>query len=333
LLQESARLGVPNLIVPEMNDGWLGARRGVAFARLLRDRDFDVFHAQLTWPLSAKFALAAAAWARVPAVVATVHSYPAFTMTLPTGVQQRLLGRAVGCYIAISADLADKLYARLHWPRDRIVVIRNGIETPDGDRATGDPVLHAALAGPEKLPVVLSLARLVRDKGIDVLVAAAASVPDARFAIAGDGPEAEALSRQIAELGLAARVSLLGWRTDVPQLLAASDLFALPSRNEAVAMSMLDAMAAGTPVIATSVGGVAEAIEDGRTGLLVPPDDPAALAAAITRLLGDRGLRERCAQAARAHVRERYSTEAMATAIGEVYDRLLARAPAGGATR
>jgi glycosyltransferase involved in cell wall biosynthesis len=334
MLEETARLGVPDLVVPEIPDGWLGLRRCAAFSRVLRDHQFDVFHAQLTWPLSAKFALAAAAAARVRAVVATVHSYPEFTMTRPTAIQQRLLGHAVGCYIAVSDDLAAQLHARLHWPRERILVIHNGIEASGDHRARADDrALCAALAGPEGLPVILCLARLVRDKGIDVLVAAAASVPNARFAIAGDGPEREALSRQIAELGLGTRVSLLGWRTDVSQLLAASDLFVVASRNEGVPMSMLDAMAAGTPVVATAVGGVAEAIHNGRSGLLVGPDDPAALAAAISRVLDDPELRERFVQAARADVREHYSTQAMATAVGGIYDRLLARAPARAGTR
>jgi glycosyltransferase involved in cell wall biosynthesis len=326
MLEEVAELGVPDLVVPEMPEGWLGARRGAAFARLLRDRGFDVFHAQLTWPLAAKFALAAAVMARVPAVVGTVHSYPEFAMTRTTAVQQRVLGRAVGRYIAISSDLADKLHSRLHWPRERIVVVHNGIETSNGHRAPRvDPALHAALAGPHDLPVVLALARLVHDKGIDVLVEAAADIPRARFAIAGDGPESEALTRQISELGLGERVSLLGWRTDVPALLAASDVFVMPSRNEVVAMSMLDAMAAGTPIVATAVGSVAEAVDDERSGLLVPPGDPAALARAISTLLADPALRERYARAALADVTERYSTQAMATAVGEVYDRLLSR--------
>jgi glycosyltransferase involved in cell wall biosynthesis len=328
MLEETARMGVPDLVVPEMQDGLLGVRRCAAFSGVLRDRGFDVFHAQLTWPLSAKFALAAAAAAGVRAVVATVHSYPEFTMTRTTAIQQRILGHAVGRYIAVSRDLAEKLHARMRWSRERIVVIYNATEVPSG-QGTVDPRLRAELAGPEGRPVVLAMARLVHDKGLDVLVEAAVALPHAQFVIAGDGAARSALAAQVSELALDGRVKLLGWRTDIAALLAAADVFVLPSRNEALGVSALEAMAAGKPVIATAVGGVPEAVCDGETGLIVAPGDSQALAGAISALIADPARRERFGAAGRRRVQERFSTHAMATAVEGVYERLLDHPAAG----
>jgi glycosyltransferase involved in cell wall biosynthesis len=314
MLEETARLGVPDLVVPEIPDGLLGLRCCAAFSRVLRDRGFDVFHAQLTWPLSAKFALAAAAAARVRAVVATVHSYPEFTMTRTTAIQQRILGHAVGRYIAVSRDLAEKLHARMRWSRERIVVIYNATEVPS-EQGTVDPRLRAELAGPEGRPVVLAMARLVHDKGLDVLVEAAVALPHAQFVIAGDGAARSALAAQVSELALDGRVKLLGWRTDIAALLAAADVFVLPSRNEALGVS--------------AVGGVPEAVCDGETGLIVAPGDSQALAGAISALIADPARRERFGAAGRRRVQERFSTHAMATAVEGVYERLLDHPAAG----
>ena len=127
MVADAARAGIPDLAVEPMPDGALGARRAVRFARLLRAKRFDVFHAQLPWPLRSKYALAAAVAARVPAVLATAHCVdPDVSMTPGTALQQRLLGRRVDCYIAVSQYVADKLRAQLPWPPERIVVINNG---------------------------------------------------------------------------------------------------------------------------------------------------------------------------------------------------------------
>lgn len=324
LVTQAARIGIPDLVVPPMPEGARGAARVLPFARLLRRRGFDVVHAQLTWPLATKYALAGAALARTPAVVATVHSFPDFDTTRPTAVQQRVLGHLVGCYIAVSGDLAGKLRARLRWPAERIVVIHNATEIPPRPPRP-DPALRAQLAGPGGLPLVLAMARVVRDKGLDVLVDAAVMLPQARVAIAGDGPALPGLAAQVAALGVGDRVSLLGWRSDGPALLAACDVFVLPTRNEALGVSLLEAMATGRAVVATRVGGVPEAVHDGETGLIVPPDDPAALAAAIAELIADPLRRERLGAAGRERALTEFTPGRMAAAVEHVYERLLAR--------
>jgi glycosyltransferase involved in cell wall biosynthesis len=315
-------LDVPVVVVPEMPEGLRGASRIPAFTRFLNARGFEVFHAQLTWPLSAKFPLAAAILSRTPAVLATVHAFPDFAMTRATAAQQRAVALGVGRYIAVSKDLSKKLISRMHIRPDRVAVIHNGIDVP-AEQPTPDRALRGALSGASSMPIVLTAARLIADKGIDVLLDAAARVPQARFVIAGEGPQRDALAAQIARLGLEDRVSLLGWRQDVRALLAAADLFVLPSRNEGFPISLLEALASGTPVIASRIGGIPELISDKHTGLLVPPDDAPALAAAISTLLADSTMSKLFVIAGRAAALELYRAEPMAAAVSAEYDTLL----------
>ncbi|MDT7950002.1 MAG: glycosyltransferase [Acetobacteraceae bacterium] len=161
------------------------------------------------------------------------------------------------------------------------------------------------LAGamPARLPagrVVLALGRLHRNKGFDVLIRAMAGVPEAQLVLAGDGPERGAL-RALAEAeGIAARVHLLGWRQDTGALLAGCDVLVCSSRHEPLGNVVIEAFSAGRPVVAAAVAGPLEVIDPGRTGLLVPPEDPARLAAAIRTVLGDPGLAAGLAAAGRA---------------------------------
>ena len=176
-------------------------------------------------------------------------------------------------------------------------------------------------------PAVLCLASLVPRKGIDVLIEALArgraALAEAVLLVAGDGPEAGPLAELARRRGVAARVRLLGPRADAPDLLSACDLFALPSRREGLGVAALEAMAAGRAVVASRVGGLAEAVVDGRTGRLVPPGDPAALAEALEELLGDDALRGRLAAAGPERVREGFLAEQMVASYEELYREVL----------
>ncbi|MGC4044993.1 MAG: glycosyltransferase [Armatimonas sp.] len=129
-------------------------------------------------------------------------------------------------------------------------------------------------------PTVLSIARLSPEKGIDVLLKAAQALPDIAFLIAGDGPERTAL-----EASALPNVTFLGFRKDIPELLAQATLVAVPSRQEGLGLAAVEALAAGVPVIASNVGGLSEVVVPNKTGLLVPPDDPAALTEALRSLI------------------------------------------------
>jgi glycosyltransferase involved in cell wall biosynthesis len=177
-------------------------------------------------------------------------------------------------------------------------------------------------------PCLLVLASLVARKGIDVLLDALAQLdvpsPQPVLWIAGDGPERGALERRARALGLTQRVRFLGRRDDAGDLLAACDVFVLPSRLEGLGVAALEAMAAARPVVASAVGGLAEAVVHERTGLLVPPEDPGALAAALARLLRDPSLRARLGEAGPTRVREKYTNESMVEAYEALYAEVLA---------
>jgi glycosyltransferase involved in cell wall biosynthesis len=176
---------------------------------------------------------------------------------------------------------------------------------------------------------LVMVANLRPGKGHATLIDAAALVlqrlPDARFDIIGDGTERERLVRYAADRGLASAFVFHGHCDDVPAKLAEADVFVLPSESEAFPNAVLEAMAAGLPVVASAVGGILEVVQHDRTGLLVPPRDPVALADALHRVLSDDVLAARVASAGRAVVDTRYSFERMIASFEAIYSEQLLR--------
>jgi glycosyltransferase involved in cell wall biosynthesis len=207
-------------------------------------------------------------------------------------------------------------------PRDRIVTVHDGVNLSAIDRQAAVDA-HATFWLPRGAPIVGNVAALAGHKGQRYLIAAAAltvrDVPDARFLILGEGELRSALERQVHELGLDRHVLLPGFRADAIGLQKSFDIFAMSSVTEGLGSAMLDAMACRTPVVATRAGGIPEAIIDDRHGLLVPPQDPPALAKAIVRLLRDRDLRERLAAAGRRRIEEEFSVDRMVQRTVEAY--------------
>ncbi len=221
--------------------------------------------------------------------------------------------------------MADEMRHVFGLPSEKLTVIPNAIPIEDF-AATADPALRSELAGGTPRPVVLSVARLDPQKGECYLLEAAVQIPEAVFVLVGDGPQRSALESQAAALGLTERVRFLGRRSDVPALLAACDLFVLPSLYEGLPLSVLEAMAARRPVVATDIAGTREAVRDGITGLLVPPADPGALARALRRLLGDPSLGAALTSAAYDRMQVEYSAATMVKRVTQVYEMLLPRA-------
>ena len=187
--------------------------------------------------------------------------------------------------------------------------------------------VHEAFWLPHHAPVVGNVAALVPHKGQRHLIEAAhlvvQEVPDARFVILGEGELREQLERQVREHHLEKHVLLPGFRTDVLGCIKGFDLFAMSSVTEGLGTSLLDAMACGRPIVATRAGGIPEVVEDGETGLLVPPRDHAAMAQAIVRLLANEAIAARgWARPGLARVRERFTVERM---VAETARRLRAR--------
>jgi glycosyltransferase involved in cell wall biosynthesis len=323
LVASAQRLGVDTWAVPEMPHGKTGVLRIPGFARALRRLRPDIFHVHLTWPLGAKNALLSAIASRVPAVVVTVQLYMDVPVTLGMRVQQRIIGRSVDRILPVSRHNAIRLEGQLGWPRSKMEVIHNAVDVAAFDR-TPDPALRQVIGGPEDRPIVLVVARLDQQKGHRHLLAAAREIPEAVFALAGEGPLRSALEAMACDMGVRDRIRFLGERSDVPDLLAACDIFVLPSLYEGLPISVLEAMAARRPVVATAIGGTDEAVVHGETGLLVPPADPTSLAAAIRRVLADDELRARLGKAGRARVAERFSVESMVRRVIDVYELLSA---------
>jgi glycosyltransferase involved in cell wall biosynthesis len=255
--------------------------------RLLRELRPQLAHVTDVWPQ----ALVAARLARVPRVLVTHH-----TPELPR-----------------RDNLAGRVWWRLGWAaRPEVIYTSEADRARDGRRPSHvvplgidlDRFASARPALEKERPLVGNVARLAPQKDHRTLIEAARLVPEAEFVIVGDGELRSELERAAGP-----NVRLLGARDDVPELLASFDVFAFPSLFEGLCVAVIEAQAAGVPVVATPVGGIRETVVDGETGLLVPTGDPAALAAAIRRLLEDREAAQAMAAEAKRRVRERFSVE------------------------
>jgi len=314
LVDGAAALGIACHAVPRVNrhgrvSGLLRLREEI------RSIPAQVFHAHLSWPLACKHGTLAARLARKPALgTAQLYVRP------DSRVQAALWLRLYQRIIAVSEDVKAHYAEDLGVPRRRLAVAHNGIRVPPLRPAS--PSLRHTLVQGRPDYVALTPARLHPQKGHAFLLAAAAQVPDVTFVLAGEGPIRAQLERQAGELGIADRCLFLGQRSDIPDLLAAADLLVLPSLYEGLPLAVLEGMAAARPVIATAIGGTTEAIETERSGLLVPPSDPAALASAIRRVRSDPALAQRLAAGGRERVVREFSAGATARIVMTVYDQL-----------
>jgi glycosyltransferase involved in cell wall biosynthesis len=243
--------------------------------------------------------------------------------------------RQVDCFIAASNAIGELLIGD-GIPATKVVTVHEGI---DLDHVKAAPIVnvHEQFWLPHHAPVVGNIAALVPHKGQRYLIAAAAlvvrHVPDARFVILGEGELRDHLERQVHEHHLEKHVLLPGFRTDVLGCLKSFDIFVMSSVTEGLGTSILDAMACRRPVVATMAGGIPEIVDDGKTGVLVPPRDSSALADAIVRLLNDGPLRSRMGDAGLARVTERFTVERMVRETASVYARLAGKAHAADTAR
>jgi len=228
-------------------------------------------------------------------------------------------------YIVVSDALAEFCAENYSIPRDKIAVIKNGIVM--NPAAALDPGLAEKLGLQPGKRVVGTIGRLHREKGTDVLIQSfsrlAGEMKDLRLVIIGDGPERENLMRLAKGLGLGDRVLFAGFLPEPEKYLPLFDLFALPSRIEAMPVSLMFAMAAGRAVVATAVGAVPELIEDNHSGLLVPAEDELQLARAMSRLLADPELSKKLGANARAKAEKEFSIDRMIGSYLKLYSDAL----------
>jgi glycosyltransferase involved in cell wall biosynthesis len=245
------------------------------------------------------------------------------------GLADRLLAPLTDRAIAVSGSTRDFLVRQRHVPAAKVRLIWNGAPLAEFAPAPAAAVdaIRAELGIPAAAPVVGAIARLSAQKGHRTLLDAAprvlAALPDTRFLIVGDGDQMEALRAQAAALGIGARVIFAGHRGEVPALLGASDVFCISSNYEGTPLTLFEAMAAGKAIVSTAVDGCLEVLEEGVSGLLVPPQDPAALGQALLRALRDRALRERLERGARA-ASARYDIARCVEHMQDLYDEVLA---------
>jgi glycosyltransferase involved in cell wall biosynthesis len=277
------------------------------------------------------FAVAPARLA-APVVIASIRDCAPYLTSMQKRVQ-RYACQFADC-ILVNAEAVRRWLVDDGYNDSQIVVIPNGVDLtrfaapPDRDR------LCRELGLPTTAPIVVIVSRLTRLKGLEELLEAAALLrpehPEARYVIVGetapsDTAYLDVLTRLAGAHGIADRVVFTGLRSDVPAVLAAADVSVMPSLNEALSNVLLESMAAGAPTVATCVGGTPEVLVDGATGLLVPPSDSRALAAAMARLLVDRALALRIGQAGRRLIHDRFSVDRMVASTEKLYAELLAR--------
>jgi glycosyltransferase involved in cell wall biosynthesis len=323
LMKAARALNIETKVVPKL----AGARLVLALPRFiheLRTVNPQIFHAHLNWLLSCRYGLLAAYLARIPVIVATVHNFmePPWARTIE--LAQRVFGKCLHRYIVVSNAVGRQLCESFHVPCQKVEVIHNSIPAAAFDRPP-DTTLKTMLNRGTDRPIVLCVARLDAQKGHTYLLPAVRNVPNAIFVLVGDGSERASLEAQAANIGVRDRVIFLGHRDDVAELLATCDLLVLPSLYEGLPLSVLEAMAAGKPVVATSVGGTPEAVLDGETGFLVPSRDPTALVRAIQRLLTDACLRRKMGMAGRRRVQRNFSPTQMVAGVTQTYEKLLDR--------
>jgi glycosyltransferase involved in cell wall biosynthesis len=322
LVERLHALDVETCRVP-LNDRLVSPRAFLALVRALQRLRPVIVHSH--GARSNVYARLAARYAGVPIVVSTVHNslfdyevagWRRALYVLAERITSPLADRIVAVSQAIARDLVD----RYRIEAGRTVVVHNGIDAwafrPTRDSAS----LRAEMRVPRGGRVVVMAGRMTPQKGWDVLFEAAARLSSVRddlfWLLVGDGPLRPALTRRAGELGV--RACFAGARADMADVLGCADVVVLASRSEGLPFTLLEAMALGKPVVATRVGGVPEVVEDGLSGRLVPPEDPAALASAVAAVLdapdavamGARG---------RARVQTAFTLDAMVRGIERVY--------------
>lgn len=309
----------------------LGRRPGfdwscvLRLSRFLRDENVDVVHAHQYAP----FFYAMSARLRGPRkpIVFTEHGrhQPDHPRRKRMIFNRLFLSRRDRC-IGVGQAVRTALIENEGLPTARVEVIYNGVDieayASETDRAEGRRLLRAA---PGEF-VIIQVARLDylkdHDTALRTMARAVSAVPHARLVFVGDGPERQAIESRIRALQLDDQVRLLGTRGDVKRLLPGADLFLLTSISEGIPLTLIEAMAAGLPVVSTDVGGVAEVVTDGVSGLLAPAGNVVALADGIRRLAADPALRRQFSLAGQSRARERFDETAMCRQYQQLYAEL-----------
>jgi len=297
----------------------------IRFANHLRKRNVEIVHTYGFY--SNVFAIPPARLAGAAAVLASIRDTGEHLTPMQKRIE-KLFCRMADCIVTNAEAVRNRL-TNEGYAAEKIVVIHNGIELTRYARKPGELGLHRELGVPSNTQLVAVFARLNELKGIEYFLRAAAGLIErfrnVRFLIVGDGASRLELERYAQRLGLNKHVVFLGFRLDVPALLSEISVSVLPTLSEGLSNSLLEAMAASVPVVATTVGGNPEVVQGGVTGLLVPPRDAEALARAIGQFLEDPWLGKTFGLAGRERVSKRFALEHMTRATERLYEGLTER--------
>ena len=299
----------------------------------LRDLKRALDGADLVHAHGVRAGLAAGAAARsdaVPHLIVTIHNAVFESGSTRRGaeaVAHRMLALLAEQRICVSEDVARAARAAAPAKAGSVLVMPVGADPTPADPAEA-AAARAQLGLEPGLPLVVSVGRLEPQKGFDVLVEATARMNGSSppvVVICGEGPARKDLEDRIRALGLGERVRLLGNRNDAKAFIAAADAFCMPSRWEGSPLALHEALAAGRPVVASAVGGIPELLTFGQAGLLVPPEDPGALASAVGRVLSDRGLAEHLGAQALEAAEAWPDAAITARKVADLYEQILGR--------
>lgn len=295
------------------------------FISLLRREKVDILHTHMY--SASKFGRIAGVLAGVPVMIATDHGHDPWKRWWHVAFDRVLL-RHTDLRIGVSQDVADAIRACENPSPEKLAMIPNGV---DPERFKSDEaernVVRAGLGIADDEVLVGAVGRLVEPKALHILIEAvsqlAQTMSQVRLVLVGDGPLRSELEKQAADLGVSDRVLFAGMRMDIPAVLSAIDVYVMSSKSEGLPVSLLEAMSAEKPVVATRVGGIPEVVTDRREALLVQPNDPSALADAINEVISNPELAAQLGRRARERVSSAYSVAATARALEQVYCDLL----------
>ena len=303
-------------------------RSVIEHVRELRRLQPDLLHVSCDNQWSAPYGLLAGVLTRTPTIGVVHGPAPAWRR------RQRLLAQwlalAVDAYVSVSKSSAAATANSLGLAPGSVRTIYNGVRRPSTSSNAIGRSLTSETRQPNTGPVVAGVGRFAPEKGFDVLIRAMSELPSAELVLFGDGKEKANLESLTERLGISERVHFAGWVSSPWDTSFQIDVFAMPSRREGFGITAVEAMMSRIPVVASDAGGIPEIVEHERTGLLVPPDDPKALAEAIVRLLDDPQLRERLVDAAETATSVRYTPEAMAASYEALYSEVLRERPSAG---
>jgi len=343
-LVEAARAAPPETpitVLPlEGIRGKFDWRRFRADRRFFRQHPADILHFSLPNVYQSQYSILAARRRWFRAVVATYHVAPKERTASVRGrwLERRIL-RRFDRIIAVSEASRRLLVEHFAAPPDRTVAIYNGVDSEDFPTDVDVVAKRRELGVPDGARLVAVIGRLSPEKGQATFLQAFALLRDqlrrqerlpVHGLLVGDGPDDAALRQLAASLDLKSNVTFTGYRTDVPELLAAVDLCVAPSVYDAFNLAIAEAMGMGRPVIGTRVEGIPEVIEDGVTGRLVPPEEPAAMAAAMAELLADPARCQAMGQAGIRRVGEHFTFRRTLERTVALYETLLARSDGSG---